>query len=181
MNTTQRRKLTKIHIGIEWEDTTFDWAPVLNDPGLLEPLRGLRSIQICLDQSSSSIIEKSLVLGDRDPEFEEHHLKMGCTFTEEYPAIKAFHPLQMLPLEHVGVTITDEVGSTNSSAFPRSPFTRWTIEKKRSVAERLRCRLLDSEGNNMFETEWQDQQAANKKRRQAEQQERKQLEDEARI
>lgn len=181
LNAMQRRKLNNIHIGIDWEDATLDWASVLNDPGLLGPLRGLRFIQICLDQSSSSVIEESLVLGDRDPEFEEHWLKMGCTFTEDYPAIKALHPLQMLPLEHVGVTITDEVGSTNSSAFPRSPLTRWTVEKKRSVAERVRCRLLNSEGNNIFETEWQDQQAAKKIRRQAEQQERKQLEDEARI
>lgn len=75
--------------------------------------------------------------------------------------------MQVLPLKHVTVVIGDEQISQPPKFMRRYPHTllprgRWTIEKKREVAEGLRLKLLDPNGSEVFAAERTAQRAARK-------------------
>lgn len=118
LHSTQRKKLTRIHIDLAWDPfSALEWERSLR-PSLISKLDGLRTLHATLDQSSGNY---------------------------SYPQLFILTPLsrmQILPLKHVTIVVGDHIKGQN----PRHQKYRWTITKKKEVAEGLRSKLLDPNG-----------------------------------
>lgn len=132
LNTMQRQKLSAIHIGMAWFRTLMHHrrASSVHNPMILEKLRGLRTVHLSLD---------------RDPSFD-------CWSQGNIVNIGCFRSLQILPLKHATVMVVD--------IFDGAPQGRWTIRRKRDCAERLRCMLLNPDGDKIYRAEYQAKQVA---------------------
>ena len=99
----------------------------------------------------------------------------------DYPQLEPFASLQMLHLQHTTVVIADRIEDAKHLT------DRWSIQKKREVAEKVRRKLLDPEGGKVLMAEYkmkQEMQERSKEarkteevRRRAERAERKILEE----
>ena len=127
LHTTQRNKLTRMHIDLEWDSTSSkQWREALL-PSLVSKLNALQTLHITFDQGYAAI-------------------SIGDFFRGLQNQLEAPHPLlamQTLALENVTVVISDRVFSQHPEISDDPNLLRWTIEQKREVAEGLRSSLLN--------------------------------------
>ncbi|CAF9942824.1 MAG: hypothetical protein ALECFALPRED_010096 [Alectoria fallacina] len=145
----QKRKLTKMHISIDWLSYRYEqWERVLKIR-LLEKLKGLKTVHLCFDQDLvrlASWPDESILL-------EEDTSSTGLFASRQilvldYPQLEPFGALQMLHLQHATVVIADKTGDAEQST------SRWSVHKQREVAEKLRNKLLEPEGVKVFMAEY---------------------------
>ncbi|CAF9936764.1 MAG: hypothetical protein ALECFALPRED_006973 [Alectoria fallacina] len=130
LHSTQRKKLTRMHIDFAWDPfSAHGWQQLLRPP-LLSKINGLRIFHATFDHYLGNYY-----VDDRlSPPFSEPDFEL-CI-------LKPLSRMQILPLKHVTVVVGDHIRDT----YPQEK-DRWTITQKREVAEGLRTKLLDPNGH----------------------------------
>lgn len=148
LHSTQIRKLTRMHIDVAWELNSIREWEVLLRRSFISKLKGLRTLHATFDQYfGNCYIDRML-----SPSYKFHQLNIAM-----------MSRMQMLPLQHVTVVVGDDIGGP----YPKRD--RWTITKKREVAEGLRNKLLDPNGYEILAAEMKAEEAKRKKEREEEQ------------
>lgn len=129
LHPTQQINLRRMHIDFTWEFyTLIEWTRLLI-PSFVSKLSFLRTLHVTMDQYI---------------EFPTWEPKNNAE-----DLIYLLSRMQGLPLQHVTSIIGDDIKSSGTLRY------RWTIAEKREVAEGLRNRLLDPDGQEVLAAEMQ--------------------------
>ena len=133
MTTTQRKKLTTIHVEKQWRGYEWDdWSELMNVT-FLEKLGSLKTLHLTFFISPWVYIEGCCI-----------QAPINSDDTEPTYALKMLSP------NTVTVVIADHDEDYVKESLK---LHRWTASKKREVAEKFREKLLDPNGNAIFTQE----------------------------
>ena len=142
MNTVQKKQLTTIHIEKPWISHESDgWSKLLNVT-LLKKLSSLKTLHVTFFTSPWVFIKG--------------YIRAPITSDDTEPTFA----MKMLPLSNVTVVIADYEKDYDEGMQSK----RWTISKKREVAEEFRQKLLDPQGDATFTAERKVKAAEKKKK-----------------
>lgn len=163
LTSLQKKKLTKMHIRIDWLSYDYEqWERVLKIR-LLEKFKGLKTVHLCFDQDLVRLASFLYVYMLQKQDASSTGLLASCheILFLDYPQLEPFGSLQMLRLQHATVVIADKIGDVRQSR------SRWSIQKKREVAEKVRGKLLQPEGGRALVAECKIKQEMREKGREA--------------
>ena len=120
LHTTQRNKLTRMHIDVAWELISAEWWRASLLPSIVSKLNALQTLHLTFKQCQ--YINPS-------------------RFPQE--ALNLLSAMQTLALKNVTVVIGERLDSPDSEMLDDPNEHRWTIEQKREAAEGLRSSLLN--------------------------------------
>lgn len=159
----QKKKLTKIHLRIDWISYLYeDWECALNIR-LVEKLKGLKTVHLCFDQDLVRLASWPYLpmLQEKDTSSAGLLSSRHEILFLDYPQLEPFASLQMLHLQHTTVVIADRIEDAEHL------MNRWSIQKKREVAEKVRSKLLEPEGGKVFMAEYKIKQEMRERRKEA--------------
>lgn len=136
LHSTQRNKLTRMHIDFAWKiDSALGWIRLLR-PSFVSKFISLQTLYATFDHYA----------GETANSFQQF-------------IVAPLTWMKMLSLRHVTVVFGDDGTSIYTSIYQRH---RWAIAKKREIARGLRNKLLDPNGHEVLaaeiqakEAEWQ--------------------------
>lgn len=144
LHSTQRTKLTRMHIDFAWNiSSANEWEALLR-PSLISKFKGLRTLHATFDQY-----------------FRDSSAWTPSVFWQNI--LTPLTRMQMLPLQQVTVIIDEDIRGLLCQP------SRWPMTQKREEAESLRKKLLNPNGHEVLAVEMKAKEAERKQEKEEKQ------------